>query len=119
MPGTGCDGRPGGGATSTAPEPATTSDKPPETRNRNDVHGPGPGNGLVLRLRSLNGRSVAERYDAVAEGAGFVERERHLAGASLEQVLAAPTTTGWTSRVSSSSSPCWSRNRTRVPLAPV
>src|SRR6266700_4571545 len=28
MPGTGCDGRPGGGATSTALKPATTSGKP-------------------------------------------------------------------------------------------
>lgn len=40
--------------------------------------------GVGLRPGWLRGRSVAERDDAVAEGPGFEELERHLAGASFE-----------------------------------
>lgn len=55
--------------------------------------GPGPSarpaglkitGGAGLRPWRLRGRSVAERDDAIAEGPGFEELERHLAGGSFE-----------------------------------
>jgi hypothetical protein len=46
------------------------------------------GGSAGLQLRWLRGWGVAERNDTSAEWPGFEELERHLVGASLEQVLA-------------------------------